>query len=107
MFIREVKKRIKTDGKSYDYIQHRLVESVRTESGPRQRTILNLGALEIDKDKFKSLANSIEAILKKQNMLLDEDPEINGLAQHFAQIILRERLREQEEKRAQREEEPE
>lgn len=60
MFIREVKKRIKT------------VESVRTENGPR-RTVLNLGTLEIDKDKFKSLANSIEAIIKKQNMLLDED----------------------------------
>ena len=99
MFIREVKKRIKTDGKSYDYIQHRLVESVRTESGPRQRTVLNLGTLEIDKDKFKSLANSIEAIIQKQNMLLDADPEINGLAQHFAQIILRERLRDQKENR--------
>ena len=107
MFVREVKKRIKTDGKSYDYIQHRLVESVRTKSGPRQCTILNLGTLEIDKDKFKSLANSIEAILKKQNLLLDEDPEINGLAQHFAQIILRQRLREQKEKSPQREKEPE
>jgi hypothetical protein len=79
MFIREVKKRIKTDGKFYDYIQHRLVESVRTPNGPRQRTVLNLGTLEIDKDKFKALANTIEVIINKQNVLFDEDPEITGL----------------------------
>jgi hypothetical protein len=97
MFIREVKKRIKKDGKSYDYIQHRLVESVRTPKGPRQRTVLNLGTLEISKDKFKALANSIEALLNKQNLLLDTDAEITGLAIHFADVIIAERLQQHEE----------
>lgn len=95
MFIRKVKKQIKTDGKNYNYFQHRLVESVRTQRGPRQQTVLNLGTLEIEESKFKSLANSIEAVLNKQNLLLDDDPEISGLAQHFAQIIIRKRLQEQ------------
>ncbi len=97
MFIREVKKIIKTDEKSYDYIQHRLVESVRTPAGPRQRTVLNLGTLELDKSKFKALANNIESILEKQNILFVEDPEIKGLAQHFAEIIIRERLQKADE----------
>ena len=44
MFIREVKKRIVKQGVSYEYTQHRLVESVRTEHGPRQQTVLNLGS---------------------------------------------------------------
>jgi hypothetical protein len=94
MFIREVKKRIRTDEKIYDYIQHRLVESVRTSSGPRQRTVLNLGTLEIDKDKYKDLANTIEAILNKDNQgdLFDADPEVVGLARHFAEIIIRQRI---------------
>lgn len=94
MFIREVKKRIRTDEKIYDYIQHRLVESVRTSSGPRQRTVLNLGTLEIDKDKYKDLANTIEAILNKENQgdLFDADPEVVGLARHFAEIIIRQRI---------------
>ncbi len=94
MFIREVKKRIQTDGKFYDYIQHRLVESKRTSKGPRQQTVLNLGTLEISKDKFKALANNIEALLSKQNILFDDDPEITGLAQHFSEIILRKRLQQ-------------
>ena len=100
MFIREVKKRIKNDGKFYDYIQHRLVESIRTPNGPRQRTVLNLGTLEISKDKFKALANAIEAVLTQQSLLLVNDPELSGLAQHFADIIVREQLREQREKTA-------
>ncbi len=94
VFIREVKKRIRAGEKSYDYVQHRLVESVRTANGPRQRTVLNLGTLEINKDKYKDLANTIEAILNKDKQcgLFDTDPEIAGLARHFAGIILRQRL---------------
>lgn len=98
MFIREIKKRITTDGKKYDYLQHRLVEAIRTPNGPRQHTVLNLGTLTIDKDKHKTLANLIEAIVTKnpQQGLFKQEPELVGLAQHFAEIIIRKRLQQQE-----------
>ncbi len=56
--------------------------------------MLNLGTLEIDKDKYKDLANTIEAILNKDNQgdLFDADPEVVGLARHFAEIIIRQRI---------------
>lgn len=94
MFIREVRKFIKKDGHAYEYVQHRLVESVRTKSGPRQRNLLNLGRLDIAKDKHKTLANLIEAILSKsdQTSLFEEPPELVGLAKHFSEIIIRKRL---------------
>jgi len=49
MFIKEIKKR----NKHYDkeFISHRLVESYRSERGPRHRTILNLGQLKIPKEQ--------------------------------------------------------
>jgi hypothetical protein len=47
MFIREVTK--STKGKKY--IQHHIIESIRTPSGPRQNLILNLGILNLEKDR--------------------------------------------------------
>lgn len=88
MFIRETKKSRK--GKAY--IQHQLVESVRTPSGPRQRLVLNLGVLELEKDKWKTLANTIEMELHGEKRLFLEDPEIENLAQHYAQIIVKDKL---------------
>lgn len=97
MFIREIKKRIKYADRVYEYIQYRLIESVRTRNGPRQHVVLNLGSLEISKDKLKPLADLIETIITndKQQILFEEDPEIVGLAQHFAQLIIQKRLNEQ------------
>lgn len=96
MFIREVKKRVSVDGKKYDYVQHRLVESIRTANGPRQRTVLNLGVLDINRDKFKALANLIEAKITNtsQNSMFVPDPELSTLALHFAQIIVQKRLQD-------------
>ena len=94
MFIREIRKPIRKDGRVYEYVQHRLVESVRTPKGPRQRNLLNLGRLEIAKDRHKALANLIETILSKsdQTSLFEEPLELVGLATHFAGIITRKRL---------------
>jgi len=95
MFIREIKKRFKKPDGQYEYIQHRLVESVRTEHGPRQQTVLNLGTLSIDPNYHKTLANLIEQKLLNfsQEQLFDHHPEeIDALAKHFAEIIRKKRL---------------
>ena len=59
MYIKKVKKSNSGSKKTYYYLH--LVENVRTPSGPRQRLILNLGRLNIPRDKYKELANCIEA----------------------------------------------
>ena len=54
MFIKEIIK--KNPGYDKSFTCHRLVEAVRTPNGPRHRTLLNLGALDIPKDEWKTLA---------------------------------------------------
>ena len=88
MFIREKIKR--KNGK--EYIQHQLIESVRTAAGPRQNIILNMGKLDLEQDKWKLLANAIEEELQNQPGLFKSDPDIKKLAQHYAQLILHNRL---------------
>lgn len=69
MFIRESKTRNKKTGKIY--IKHTLVESVRTERGPRQRVILTLGQLAVGREYWKDLALSLESFLSgKQDLML-------------------------------------
>ena len=99
MFIREVKKQLIGPQGKYEYIHHRLVESIRTPKGPRQKVVLNLGTLNIDKNKFKSLANMIEAIVDKnpQQALFDDDLELVTLAHHFAHQLIHKRLQQVEE----------
>ena len=91
VFIREVRKSVRTKNQRYDYIRHRLIESVRTPSGPRQKVVLELGELSIDKCKFKTLANMIEGFVSKhpQQSLFDQDRELGALARHFSEIIIR------------------
>jgi len=84
MFIRQVTKTVK--GKAY--VQHQLIESFRSTSGPRQKLILNLGQLTIEKEKFKSLANRIEEIINNQIIFLKLSEEIEVLAQHYAQLLI-------------------
>ncbi len=93
MFIREKIKR--TKGK--EYVQHQLTESFRTPMGPRQRLVLNLGFIDLPKDKLKELANTIENELHKQPRLFVTDPEIERLAKHYAKVIVKENLNKQDE----------
>lgn len=74
MFIREYVTKNKKTGAIY--INHRLVESYRTEKGSKQRIIMHLGTLSIDKSKWKRLAACLEARYKGQISLFEEDPEI-------------------------------
>ena len=94
MFIKEVIKK----NKGYDktFIYHQLVESYRTEKGPRQRRLLDLGKLTIPKGQWKNLANRIEEILHGQTSLLEEDPQIEALAQHYTSLLIHSRLKQKE-----------
>jgi hypothetical protein len=96
MFIREKSKTVK--GKKY--IQHQLIESIRTPAGPRQRLVLNLGFLDLHPDKWKELANTIENEVHKQPRLFVTDPQIEKLARHYAKVIVRERLNKESERAA-------
>ena len=68
MFIRKV---FHTDKKNNTvYHTFKLIESVRTERGPRQRMILNLGAdFNVPEEKWKDLSNCIEQIVTGQTPL--------------------------------------
>jgi hypothetical protein len=94
MFIRETVK----SKKGKKYVQHQLVESVRTPNGPRQRLLLNMGLLDLPKDQWKDLANAIESELLGQKNLFSTHPEIEKLAKHYARVIIKERLNKESEK---------
>lgn len=79
MFIRENKTYSKKTQKTY--IKHCLVESVWTEKGSRQRTIMNLGQLTIPRMEWKKLAHALECQLTGQQTLLGTtDKDIERLA---------------------------
>jgi transposase len=90
MFIRESFKTVK--GKKY--VQHQLIRSVRTPAGPRQRVELNLGVLDVPREKWKELANAIESYVHNQPPLFALDPTMDGWAQHYANMIIRRRIQE-------------
>jgi transposase len=90
MFIKAINKKNKVGTKQY--IQHRLVESYRTDKGPRQRTILNLGTLALPKQQWKLLADQIEVELSGQQQLYEIDSNIKELAVHYARIIVKKQL---------------
>ena len=93
MFIREICKQNPSSDKVF--LSHRLVESLRTPRGPRQKVLMNLGKLDLPRDKWKQLANRIEEIVHGQSQRLVQVPhEIEALAQHFAQLLIRKRLAE-------------
>ncbi|GAB6160975.1 hypothetical protein JCM12298_01340 [Desulfothermus naphthae] len=96
MFIRKIRKTDPKSGKTYFY--HQLVESYRTPDGPRQRTILNLGKLDLSREELKFLANRIEELLKGQLSLLKVPEKIEKPARRFAGLIRKKALQKSEEK---------
>jgi hypothetical protein len=88
MFIRKAIKTAKITKKKY--FSYQLVESVRTERGPRQRILLNLGSeLDLNKEEKKLLANRIEEIISGINSLFTYSEQIESLANRFAKILLK------------------
>jgi len=90
MFIKEIIK--KNPGYDKSFTCHRLVEAVRTPNGPRHRTLLNLGTLDIPKDEWKTLADRIEEILTGQQSLFAAPSHIESLASHYAQVLRRKEM---------------
>jgi transposase len=87
MFIRKTHIRNRANQKSYWNFQ--LVESIRTERGPRQRILLNLGVdLDLNDLERKELANRIEEILGKISSILPRSEKIEKYAQKFSSQLL-------------------
>lgn len=93
-----IKKTIKTDRKSNKtYCAFHLVESIRTEKGPRQRTLLYMGSeIPLPEEEHKMLAKCIEEIISNTQHLLPYPERIQKLAQTYASQIMS-RLSEPEE----------
>ena len=88
MYIRKVPHKNKKNQKQY--YTYKLVESIRTARGPRQRDILNLGvSFDLPKDEWKDLANCIEEIITGQRTLIDYPKKIRSLARRYAKKIIR------------------
>lgn len=101
MFIREYVTNNKKTGARY--VTHRLVESIKTEKGPRQRIVMHLGALSLPRSEWRKLAALLESRLAGQLTLFEEDlPEIAEAAdkafEHykFVQTRRKERVAQKE-----------
>ncbi len=92
MFIKKVIKGNGHTDKKYEYLH--LVESIRTEAGPRQKFILNLGKLDLDPSLYKSLARRIEDILTGQKSFATIPAEIEKIARNTATKIFDKRAEE-------------
>jgi hypothetical protein len=94
MFIKPITIPDKKTGKRYNYF--RLCESYRIGDSPRHRTILNVGKLEElpDKKDHKILADAIEQLVYRKETLIElpVSPTIKKLAEHFARIIINNKL---------------
>jgi len=88
MFIRKTTHIKSKNGKEYHTFK--LIESVRTERGPRQRMVLNLGAgFTLAEEKWKDLANRIENIITGQECFFPCSEEIETLARRYARKVIR------------------
>jgi len=67
MYIKEIKTRNKKTGR--EYIKHTLVESIRTDKGPRQRTVMQLGQLKLPKESWPVLIAELESRISGQDTL--------------------------------------
>ena len=84
-----VRKTTHKDDKGRTYHTYKLVESLRTERGPRQRAVLNLGVdFPVPKEQWKELADRIEALVTGQSSFLPVKEETELLAQRYAKAVI-------------------
>jgi transposase len=87
MFIRETIKTEKKTGKKYTSYQ--LVESIRTELGPRQKILVTIASdTVLDSLEKKDLANRIEEIIVGSPSFLPYSEKIESLAQTYASQVI-------------------
>ncbi len=79
MFVRETLTKNRVTGAVYK--KHQLVESIRTANGPRQRIVMELGTLELDKSEWKKLSSLIANRLAGKTSLFEDDPLVVKQAQ--------------------------
>jgi hypothetical protein len=86
MFIRKVIQKKKGE----NYQNYRLVESIRTEKGPRQRVILNLGKdFNVPQEKWKALCDMItEKLISNRTIVTNVDEELEDIADGIVKNIL-------------------
>ncbi len=95
MFIREIKKKNPNSPKIFTY--HRLVESFRVQDKTRQRVVLDLGTLNLPRERWNDLANRIEELVIGRGPRLVPLPEdIELLAVSYAQRIQQKKRKDQE-----------
>lgn len=88
MFIRKTTKKDSKSGKSYSAFY--LVESTRTDKGPRQKVLLYLGAeIKLPEEEHKLLAQSIEEKIVGQQPLIPYPEMVERLAQMYASQVIR------------------
>jgi transposase len=88
MFIRKTTHTNNKNGQKY--FTYKLVESIRTQRGPRQRTVLNIGRdFNLSQEQWKELADRIECIISGQRSLFPASDEIEQLARRYAKKIIK------------------
>jgi transposase len=79
VFIREYKQTNKKTGETY--VKHKLVTSIRTDKGPRQKVVMPLGTLTVPRIDWKRLAHALECrITGQQSLLQEHDADLEKLA---------------------------
>ncbi len=92
MYIRTLSKTNPENGARY--VTHQLVESHRTEKGPRQRMIMHLETLDLPRLRWRELAMALEAGLTGQPMPIRPAADIQALASaYLAQQNVKDALR--------------
>lgn len=94
MYIRRTT--IKSRRTGEPYYTYRLVESVRTEHGVRQRTLANLGRhFDVPRAQWAPLAQRIEQIVSGQGdfVPVDLDPQWEELAQRYSALVVHTKAR--------------
>jgi hypothetical protein len=87
MFIRRTQHTNNKNGRKYH--TYKLVESYRTERGPRQRVLFNLGAgFSLAEENWKDFADRIECIISGQTSLFPVSEDAEKLAQKYARKII-------------------
>ncbi|MEA3410407.1 MAG: IS1634 family transposase, partial [Pseudomonadota bacterium] len=97
MYIRRTT--IKSRRTGEPYYTYRLVESVRSEGGVRQRTLLNLGRhFDVPREQWAGLARRIEQLVSGQGemMAVDLEPQWEEAAQRYGALVVRARSRLEE-----------
>lgn len=92
MYIRRTTAKSRPSGDNY--FTHRLVESIRTAQGVRQRTLLNLGTdFPYEQKDWPTIAHRIEQIVRGQGCLFPLDTVLETAAHHYAARLISARSR--------------